>query len=199
MNSFDGHRRFFNKRTSRRRVLTAGAAGAAATALTLTGCGGDDGDTASAPDTPESTGPRSGGQLKQATVNTALSIDPHTEIGQGLAYVPFFQLAMGGGLPYPSEKYPLQFNHTADWSRTQLPRRPPDPEIDASLDKVLETPDIYERQTLVLEVTRMILDRHHNFPLFAPYAYTCMWRHLRGYENVPSAKYLYTYYMWLDN
>ncbi len=44
----------------------------------------------------------------------------------------------------------------------------------------------------------MILDHQHNFPLFAPYAYTCMWDHVKGYENVPSAKYLFTYDMWLN-
>jgi peptide/nickel transport system substrate-binding protein len=110
-----------------------------------------------------------------------------------------FQMQVGGGLPYPSEKYPLQFNHTANWTRAQPPTRQPEPEIDALLDKILETPDINERQVLVLDVTRKILDRHGTmFYLYAPYSYTLRWDYVHGYENVPSGKTLYTYDMWLD-
>jgi peptide/nickel transport system substrate-binding protein len=110
-----------------------------------------------------------------------------------------FQLLTGTGLPYPSEKYPLQFNHTKNWSRDQTPVRLPDPEIDALLDQILATLDIYERQKLVLEVTRKVLDRHGPFfYLYAPYSYTARWSYVRGYEGVPSSKVLYTYDMWLD-
>ena len=110
-----------------------------------------------------------------------------------------FQMQAGGGLPYPSEKYPLQFNHTKNWSRAQSPTRQPEPEIDALLDKILETPDINERQVLVMDVTRKLLDRHGTmFYLYAPYSYSCRWNYLRGYEDVPAGKLAFVYDMWLD-
>jgi peptide/nickel transport system substrate-binding protein len=110
-----------------------------------------------------------------------------------------FELLTGTGLPYPSEKYPLQFNHTKNWTREANPVRLPDPDIDALLDQILATPDAYERQKLVLEVTRKILDRHGPFfYLYAAYSYTARWSYVRGYDGVPSGKVLYTYDMWLD-
>jgi peptide/nickel transport system substrate-binding protein len=110
-----------------------------------------------------------------------------------------YQIMVGAGLPYPSEKYPLQFNYTTNFSRNQIPVRAPEPEIDALLDQVMATPDANERQKLVLDVTRKIIDRHGPFTyLFAPYAYTARWSYVRGYEDVPSGLTGYTYDMWLD-
>ena len=110
-----------------------------------------------------------------------------------------YQLGCGGGLPYPSERYPLQFNHTYNWTREAPPIIEEDPAVDAMLDKILATPDVDERQKLVLEATRAILNRHGPFLyLFAPYAYTARWSYLKGYENVPSAMTGITYTMWLD-
>lgn len=110
-----------------------------------------------------------------------------------------YELMVGAGLPYPSERYPMQFNHTYNFTRNQKPVRGPDPEIDAMLDQILVTPDVNERQKLVLDATRKIIDRHGPFYyLFAPYAYTARWNYVRGYENVPSTALGYTYDMWLD-
>ena len=110
-----------------------------------------------------------------------------------------YELIVGGGLPYPTEKYPLQFNYTTDWTRDSIPVHPPLPEIDGLLDQVMATPDPNERQKLVLEVTRKLLDRHGPILyLYAPYTYTARWTYVRGYDNVPSGRWGYTYDMWLD-
>ena len=110
-----------------------------------------------------------------------------------------YELIVGGGLPYGSEKYPLQFNHTRDWTRDSIPVHEPEPEIDAMLDQVMATPDVNERQKLVLEVTRKLLDRHGPILyLYAPYAFTARWNYVRGYEDVPSGMTLYTYDIWLN-
>jgi peptide/nickel transport system substrate-binding protein len=110
-----------------------------------------------------------------------------------------YELMVGAGLPYPSERYPMQFNHTTNFTRNQRPVRLPEPEIDALLDQILVTPDVNERQALVLEATRLIIDRHGPFYyLYAPYAYTARWNYVKGYENVPSTAAGYTYDMWLD-
>lgn len=110
-----------------------------------------------------------------------------------------YELMVGGGLPYGSEKYPLQFNYTTDWDRKEKPVHPPLPDIDAELDQIMATPDINERQELVLDVTRKLLDRHGPIIyLYAPYTYTARWNYVHGYENVPSAKWGFVYDMWLD-
>jgi len=110
-----------------------------------------------------------------------------------------FELMVGGGLPYGDENLPLQFNHTYNWTRKQNPVRLPEPQIDAALDEILRTVDPLERQKLVLDVTRKIVDRHGPFLyLFAPYAYTARWDYVRGYEDVNPAMIAYTYNMWLD-
>jgi peptide/nickel transport system substrate-binding protein len=110
-----------------------------------------------------------------------------------------FQLMVGGGLPYGDEQLPLQFNHTKNWTRKSNPVHLPDPEIDALLDQILVTVDIQERQKLVLEATRKIIDRHGPFLyLYAPYSYTARWGYVRGYEDVVPAMVAYTYNMWLD-
>ncbi len=110
-----------------------------------------------------------------------------------------YELMVGGGLPYGSEKYPLQFNHTHDWTRKEIPVHEPLPEIDAMLDQIMATPDVNERQKLVLEVTRKLLDRHGPLVyLYAPYAFTARWNYVRGYEDVPSGMTLYTYDIWLN-
>jgi len=110
-----------------------------------------------------------------------------------------YELIVGGGLPYGSEKYPLQFNHTHDWTRKEIPVHEPLPEIDAMLDQIMATPDVNERQKLVLEVTRKLLDRHGPILyLYAPYAFTARWNYVRGYEDVPSGMTLYTYDIWLN-
>ncbi len=110
-----------------------------------------------------------------------------------------YQLMLGGGLPYGDEQLPLQFNHTKNWTRTANPIHLPDPEIDALLDQILVTPDVQERQKLVLEVTRKIIDRHGPFLyLYAPYVYTARWRYVRGYDDINPAMLAYTYNMWLD-
>ena len=110
-----------------------------------------------------------------------------------------FELMVGSGLPYADEHLPIQFNHTLNWTRKADPVQLPDPPIDAELDQVLVTVDPYERQKLVLDVTRKILDRHGPFLyLYAPYGYTARWDYLRGYEDVPAAMIAYTYGMWLD-
>ena len=110
-----------------------------------------------------------------------------------------FELMVGTGLPYPDENLPLQFNHTNNFSRKANPVRLPEPEIDAILDKILVTPDINERQKLVLDVTRKIVNRHGPFLyLYAPYSYTARWDYVKGYENVPTTMVNYTYDIWLD-
>jgi peptide/nickel transport system substrate-binding protein len=110
-----------------------------------------------------------------------------------------FQLSVGGGLPYGTEKYPIQFMYITDWTRDSIPIREPLPDIDPEIDQVMATPDINERQKLVLDVTRKMLDRHGPFfYLYVPYSYTARWSYVHGYENVPSAKWLYVYDMWLD-
>jgi ABC-type transport system substrate-binding protein len=110
-----------------------------------------------------------------------------------------FELMVGGGLPYGDEQLPLQFNHTRNWTRKADPVHLPDPDIDAALEQVLETVDVQERQKLVLETTRKIIDRHGPFLyLYAPYSYTARWRYVRGYEDVVPAMIAYTYDMWLD-
>jgi len=106
---------------------------------------------------------------------------------------------VGGGLPYGDEQLPLQFNHTKNWTRNANPVHLPEPDNDALLDQILVTPDVQERQKLVLEVTRKIIDRHGPFLyLYAPYAYTARWRYVRGYEDVVPGMIAYTYNMWLD-
>lgn len=110
-----------------------------------------------------------------------------------------FELMVGGGLPYGDEQLPLQFNHTHNWTRKEDPVHLPDPDIDAALDKVLVTVDVEERQKLVLDTTRKIIDRHGPFLyLYAPYSYTARWRYVRGYEDVVPGMIAYTYDMWLD-
>ncbi len=110
-----------------------------------------------------------------------------------------FELLTGPGLPYGDENLPLQFNHTRNWTRDANPVRLPEPEIDALLDQILRTPDPAERQKLVLDVTRKIIDSHHPFLyLYAPYAYTAGWDYVHGYTDVDPAMIAYTYDMWLD-
>ncbi len=110
-----------------------------------------------------------------------------------------FELMCRERIPYPSEQFPLQFCHTHNWTRNEDPVHLPEPEIDALLDQILVTTDIDERQQLVMETTRKILDRHGPFLyLFSPYAYTARWDYLRGYEDVEPDMVLYTYDMWLD-
>ena len=110
-----------------------------------------------------------------------------------------FQLMIGASLPYSSEKLPMQFNHTYNFTRDQNPVRQPEPEIDSLLDQIFATPDVNERQKLVLETTRKILDRHGPFLyLFAPYRYTARWSYVRGYEDVPTQQKPFVYNMWLD-
>jgi len=110
-----------------------------------------------------------------------------------------YELIVGGGLPYPTEKYPMQFNYTTDWTREAKPVHPPLPDVDAALDQIMATPDPNERQKLVLDTTRKLLDRHGPMLyLFAPYTYSARWTYVRGYDNVPSAKWGYVYDMWLD-
>jgi len=110
-----------------------------------------------------------------------------------------FELMCREQIPYPSEQYVLQFFHTKNWTRNQPPTHLPEPELDALLDKILETPDIDERQKLVLQVTRMVLDRHGPFvSCFAPYAFTARWDYVKGYAEVEPNMTLFTYDMWLD-
>jgi peptide/nickel transport system substrate-binding protein len=110
-----------------------------------------------------------------------------------------FELMVGVGLPYGDEMLPLQFNHTYNWTRKANPVKLPDPAIDAILEEMLVTPDIYERQKQALDVTRKILDRHGPFIyLYAPYVYTARWDYVRGYEDVPNSQIAFTYDMWLD-
>jgi peptide/nickel transport system substrate-binding protein len=110
-----------------------------------------------------------------------------------------YQLMCREQIPYPSEQYVLQFFHTKNWTRDQPPIHQEEPELDALLDKILATPDIDERQKLVVQATRMVLDRHGPFvSCFAPYAYTARWDYVRGYEEVEPTAVLYSYDMWLD-
>ncbi len=137
-------------------------------------------------------------QLKEAGVTINLV---SKELGAWIAdlFSHDFELMVGPGLPYGSENLPLQFNHTNNWTRVQDPVRLPEPEIDALLDQILETPDVDERQTLALEVQRLILDRHGPFLyLYAPYGFTARWNHVKGYEDVIPDMIAYTYDMWLD-
>jgi peptide/nickel transport system substrate-binding protein len=110
-----------------------------------------------------------------------------------------FELMVGGGLPYGDEHLPLQFNHTKNWTRKANPVHLPEPETDALLDQIRETVDVSERQKLVLEATRTIIDRHGPFLyLYAPYTYVARWKHVKGYEDVVPGMIAYTYDMWLD-
>jgi peptide/nickel transport system substrate-binding protein len=110
-----------------------------------------------------------------------------------------FELMVGGGLPYGDEHLPLQFNHTKNWTRTANPVHLPEPENDALLEKISVTVDVEERQKLVLDVTRKIIDRHGPFLyLYAPYSFIARWSYVRGYEGVAPGMIPYTYDMWLD-
>ena len=110
-----------------------------------------------------------------------------------------FELMVGVGLPYTDENLPLQFNHTLNWTRKANPVHLPEPENDAILEKILVTPDINERQKLVLDVTRKIIDRHGPFLyLYAPYAYTARWDYVKGLDGVPPTMVNNTYDVWLD-
>jgi len=110
-----------------------------------------------------------------------------------------YELMCREQIPYPSEQYVLQFFHTRNWTRESPPQHLPEPELDALLDKILATPDINERQKLVLDVTRMVLDRHGPFvSCFAPYAYTARWNYVNGYAEVEPTMVNFTYDMWLD-
>jgi ABC-type transport system substrate-binding protein len=110
-----------------------------------------------------------------------------------------YELMCREQIPYPSEQYVLQFFHTKNWTRDQPPIHQPEPELDALLDKILATPDINERQKLVMQATRMVLDRHGPFvSCFAPYAYSARWDYVRGYDEVEPTAVLYSYDMWLD-
>lgn len=137
-------------------------------------------------------------QLKEAGITINLV---SMELGAWIAdlFVQNFELMVGPGLPYGDENLPLQFNHTLNWTRQANPVRKPEPEIDALLEQILETVDIGERQELALEVQRKILDRRGPFIyLYAPYAFTARWSHVRGYEDVVPDMVAYTYDMWLD-
>ena len=110
-----------------------------------------------------------------------------------------FELMVGVGLPYTDESLPLQFNHTLNWTRKANPVHLPEPENDAILEKILVTPDINERQKLVLDVTRKIIDRHGPFLyLYAPYAYTARWDYVKGFEGVPPTMTNFAYDIWKD-
>jgi peptide/nickel transport system substrate-binding protein len=140
--------------------------------------------------------------IKQQWAEAGITVDlVPQELGAWVAdlFANNYQLMVGGGLPYGDEQLPLQFNHTKSWTRTANPVHLPDPAIDALLDQILVTPDVQERQRLVLEVTRKIIDRHGPFLyLYAPYAYTARWRYVRGYDDINPAMVAYTYNMWLD-
>ena len=123
------------------------------------------------------------------------------ELGSWISdlYSANYELMVGVGLPYADESQPLQFNHTLNWTRKGIPVHLPEPENDAILEKILVTPDINERQKLVLDVTRKIIDRHGPFLyLYAPYAYTARWDYVRGFDGVPPTMVYYTYDVWLD-
>ena len=112
-----------------------------------------------------------------------------------------FQLMIGASIPYPDEKLPMQFNHTYNWQRdkSKPSRVQPEPELDALLEKIFETADVNERQKLVLEATRKILDRHgHLLYLFAPYRYRADWNYLRGLDGISTQQKTFYYNMWLD-
>jgi peptide/nickel transport system substrate-binding protein len=110
-----------------------------------------------------------------------------------------FELMVGVGLPYTDENLPLQFNHTLNWTRKANPVHLPEPENDAILDKILVTPDINERQKLVLEITRTIIDRHGPFLyLYAPYSYVARWDYMKGFEGVPPTMTNFAYDIWKD-
>jgi ABC-type transport system substrate-binding protein len=137
-------------------------------------------------------------QLKEAGITIDLVSQ---ELGAWIADLSSqnFELMVGPGLPYGDENLPLQFNHTYNWTREANPVRKPEPEIDALLDRILETVDIDERQELALEVQGKILDRHGPFIyLYAPYGYTARWDYVRGYEDVIPDMIAYTYDMWLN-
>jgi ABC-type transport system substrate-binding protein len=140
--------------------------------------------------------------VKEQAAEAGITISVRSmELGTWVAdlFAQNFELMVGGGLPYGDENLPLQFNHTYNWTRKQNPVRLPEPTIDAALDQILLTVDPLERQKLVLDVTRKIIDRHGPFLyLYAPYAFTARWDYVRGYEDVNAAMIAYTYDMWLD-
>jgi ABC-type transport system substrate-binding protein len=102
---------------------------------------------------------------------------------------------VGAQLPWTDERLPMQFNHTYNYTRDQEPTRPPNPEIDGLLDKILGTPDPYERQALVFDVTRKILDRQQGY-LFNGTRYGARWDYVRGYENKGFQERLLVHDMW---
>ena len=140
--------------------------------------------------------------VKQQVAEAGITIDIRSmELGTWVTdlFSQNFELMVGGGLPYGDENLPLQFNHTHNWTRKANPVRLPEPVIDAELDQILRTIDAAERQKLVLDVTRKIIDRHGPFLyLYAPYAFTARWDYVHGYEDVDPAMIAYTYDMWLD-
>jgi peptide/nickel transport system substrate-binding protein len=140
--------------------------------------------------------------IKEQAAEAGITINIRSEeLGTWVAdlFTQNFQLMVGGGLPYGDENLPLQFNHTRNWTRKANPVHLPEPENDAILEQILRTVDPTERQKLVLDVTRKIIDRHGPFLyLYAPYAWTARWDYVRGYEDVEPAMVAYTYNMWLD-
>ena len=163
------------------------AAGASDLTLELK-CTSDGGDLAS--------------MIKEQAAEAGITINIRAlELGTWVAdlFSQNFQLMVGGGLPYGDENLPLQFNHTYNWTRKANPVHLPEPESDALLEKILRTVDLTERQKLVHDVTRKIIDRHGPFLyLYAPYSFTARWDYVHGYEDVDPAMIAYTYDMWLD-
>lgn len=109
-----------------------------------------------------------------------------------------YHFMLGAQLGWTSEMLPMQFNHTRNFTRDQIPQHPPTPEIDAILDKILETSDPQERQGLVYDATRKILARHASAWLFNGTAYAAAWNYVHGYENKGQLERGNAVDMWLD-
>ena len=84
-------KRHLSSRISRRRLLASAAGvGAGAAGMALVGCdGGEEGGATRAGDTPTAGAIRRGGIYHLGTTTPALSIDPHTEVTMGLAFICF--------------------------------------------------------------------------------------------------------------
>jgi peptide/nickel transport system substrate-binding protein len=81
--------RFAKRRMSRRSVLKAGAAaGLGVAAYGLVGCGGGN-KSPSSTATSTALPIKTGGTFRTGSVQNALSIDPHTDVGLGLTFAPY--------------------------------------------------------------------------------------------------------------
>jgi len=103
-------------------------------------------------------------------------------------------------LSYLSDEIQLQSHHTYGWGRTEDSYLGvEDPEVDALLEKIIETIEDEERIKLSQDVQRLILKRHGpTLVLYQPYGYLCAYDYIKGYAATAYGFGLYKYDYWID-